>query len=273
MFYDVTKIITGTTRPKLTQSAMRKMTVPLPPLETQKQIAKTLNTIVEVLALRKQQLDELNQLIKSVFYDMFGDPVVNEKGWKCKPLASCCHLNPKKYEIDYFTDDFLVSFVPMQSVSENGEINTTDIREYREVKTGFTYFYENDVLFAKITPCMENGKGAIAKNLKNNIGFGSTEFHVLRPIEGISTSEWLYHLTSLPSFRKNAEKNMTGSAGQKRVPAAFFEKCIVPLPPYELQHQFADIVAKIEEQKNLVKKAIDETQTLFDSLMSEYFDD
>jgi type I restriction enzyme S subunit len=119
---------------------------------------------------------------------------------------------------------------------------------------------------------MENGKGAIARNLINKIGFGSTEFHVLRPLEGVSNSEWLYNLTALPVFRKMAEKNMTGSAGQKRVPTTFFSKIQVPLPPLEFQKKFADIVAKIEEQKALVKKAIEETQLLFDSLMSQYFD-
>lgn len=243
----------------------------LPPLENQKQIAKTLDTVSELIAMRKQQLTELDNLTKAVFYDMFGDPVKNNKGWKMVQLSDCCHVNPKKSEIDYFTDDLEVSFISMADVSVNGEIDTSDIRKYKDVKKGFTYFYENDVLFAKITPCMENGKGAIARGLKNNIGFGSTEFHVLRPKEGISNSEWLYHLTILPIFRKTAEKNMKGSAGQKRVPASFFDKFLVPLPPIELQNKFADIIKPINEQKLLVRKAIEETQLLFDSLMNQYF--
>lgn len=246
--------------------------IPLPPLDIQKQVANTLDAVSEMLSLRKQQIIELDYLAKSIFYDMFGDPIKNDKGWEKEVLSRCCYVNPQKSEIDYFYDDLEISFISMASVSVNGEIDTSDIRKYKEVKKGFTYFYENDVLFAKITPCMENEKGDIARGLKNSIGFGSTEFHVLRPKKGISNSEWLYYLTTLPIFREIAEKSMTGSAGQKRVPASFFDKYIVPLPPLSLQDKFADIVAKTEEQKSIVKKAIAETQLLFDSLMSQYFD-
>ena len=264
---------TGATIPHINRRSLEEIRLPLLPLETQKQIAKTLDTVSEILAMRKQQLTELDNLIKSVFYDMFGDPIKNTKGWERKELSNCCYVNPKKSEINCFTDNLEVSFVSMASVSEKGDINTNEIKLYKEVKAGFTYFYENDVLFAKITPCMENGKGAIARGLKNNIGFGSTEFHVLRPKNGISNSEWLYHLTALPVFRDSAEKNMTGSAGQKRVPVSFFDKFFVPLPPISLQDEFATIVTKIEAQKSLVKKSIEETQLLFDSLMSQYFDE
>ena len=269
---DFIKMGVGGAQPNISATILKGVQMPLPPLETQKQIAKTLDTTAELLAMRKQQHAELDNLIKSTFYDMFGDPVTNEKGWKRQQLSRCCSINPRKSEIDYFTNDFQVSFVAMPSVSANGDIDTSQIRDYKEVNTGFTYFYENDVLFAKITPCMENGKGAIARSLKNNIGFGSTEFHVLRAIEGVSNSEWLYRLTTLPIFRENAEKNMSGSAGQKRVPTSFFDKFMVSLPPLSLQTQFGQIVTKIEEQKALVKMAIDETQVLFDSLMSEYFE-
>lgn len=263
----------GATFKEISKAIVEKIKTPLPPIEIQKQIAKTLDTVSEILAMRKQQLIELDNLIKSVFYDMFGDPIKNTKGWERKELSNCCYVNPKKSEINCFTDNLEVSFVSMASVSEKGDINTNEIKLYKEVKAGFTYFYENDVLFAKITPCMENGKGAIVRGLKNNIGFGSTEFHVLRPKNGISNSEWLYHLTALPVFRDSAEKNMTGSAGQKRVPVSFFDKFFVPLPPISLQDEFATIVTKIEAQKSLVKKSIEETQLLFDSLMSQYFDE
>lgn len=273
MFQKPNKLVKDEAYPSISLTDISSLEIPLPPMETQKQIAKTLDTVSELLAMRKQQLIELDNLIKSVFYDMFGDPIKNTKGWERKELSNCCYVNPKKSEMNCFTDNLEVSFVSMASVSEKGDINTNEIKLYKEVKAGFTYFYENDVLFAKITPCMENGKGAIARGLKNNIGFGSTEFHVLRPKNGISNSEWLYHLTALPVFRDSAEKNMTGSAGQKRVPVSFFDKFFVPLPPISLQDEFATIVTKIEAQKSLVKKSIEETQLLFDSLMSQYFDE
>jgi len=132
--------------------------IPLPPLDIQKQVANTLDAVSEMLSLRKQQIIELDYLAKSIFYDMFGDPIKNDKGWEKEVLSRCYYVNPQKSEIDYFYDDLEISFISMASVSVNGEIDTSDIRKYKEVKKGFTYFYENDVLFAKITPCMENGK-------------------------------------------------------------------------------------------------------------------
>ncbi len=123
-------------------------------------------------------------------------------------LGDVCIINPKGKSLD---DDCDVSFVPMQSVSEDGTVDVTTIRKYGEVKKGFTNFQDGDILFAKITPCMENGKGCIANGLKNGMGFGSTEFHVLRPKSELVTSEWIYYLTSWPEFRKECEKNMTGT--------------------------------------------------------------
>ena len=137
----------------------------------------------------------------------------------------------------------------LERVSESGKIDASQIKVYDEVKTGFTYFAENDVLFAKITPCMENGKGAVAVGLCNNIGFGSTEFHILRPINNKSNPYWLYSLTSFDAFRKDAADNMTGSAGQRRVPAVFLEKYKVTLPPIELQNQFAAFVEQTDKSK------------------------
>ena len=147
-------------------------------------------------------------------------------------LADICEINPRAELLD---DNTLVSFVAMPDVSEDGKINVDTHRAYGEVKKGFTNFKEGDVLFAKITPCMENGKGALATGLENGLGFGSTEFHVLRPNAAIVLGEWLYYLTSWSAFRKDAEKHMTGSAGQKRVPKSFLEKYEVDVPPTDDQ--------------------------------------
>jgi len=263
----------GASYPAVSNTDVLNISIPFPPLDIQEKIANELETVSRLLSLQKRKIEELDRLIKSVFYNMFGDLVTNEKGWDKKYITEICIINPRKTELGQLDDDTLVSFIPMSSVSENGEIDTSQTKKYKEVKVGFSYFRDNDVLFAKITPCMENGKGAVARNLCNSIGFGSTEFHVLRPIENLTDSEWLFRLTTLPIFRINAEKNMTGSAGQKRVPVSFFDKFSVGLPPIELQKKYASIVSKIEAQKSLVKKTIAETQRLFDSLMSKYFDD
>ena len=102
-------------------------------------------------------------------------------------LGDVCEINPKAGVIP---DDTEVTFIPMQNVTEDGRIDTSQIRKYCDIKKGFTNFQENDVLFAKITPCMENGKGAIARGLKNGIGAGSTEFHIMRPDFEKITSEY-----------------------------------------------------------------------------------
>ena len=180
---------------------------------------------------------------------MFGDLGEDIFGDGLKLLKDVCQINPKKDNYIANIKDFLVSFVPMSAVSESGEIDTTIIKCYDEVKKGFTSFIEDDVLFAKITPCMENGKGAIAKKLKNSVGFGSTEFHVLRPLKDKSNSAWIYYLTSFSHFRKEAEIKMTGSAGQRRVPASFLENYKIALPPLELQNKFANFVRGTDKSK------------------------
>ena len=157
-------------------------------------------------------------------------------------LEEFCVINPKTKQIP---DDMEVSFVPMQSVSDTGAVQTDEVRKASEVKKGFTFFEEGDVLFAKITPCMENGKGGIARGLKNGVGFGSTEFHVLHPAPEKVSSEWLYYLTSWDEFRKQCARNMTGSAGQKRVPKSYLEHYKVHLPPLEAQRRIAEVLDKV----------------------------
>lgn len=255
----------GVAQNNINLSMLKGIEIPLPNLKIQKKIVEILNKASELIEKRKAQIEALDQLTKSVFLEMFG----NLKGEKV-PLSELCYINPSKKEIENIDKEFPVTFLPMANVSENGELDLSETRLIKEVFESFTYFREGDVLFAKITPCMENGKGAIARNLINNIGFGSTEFHVLRPKENVN-STWLYYLTSLQSFRKQAEANMTGSAGQKRVPKQFFSKYKVVLPPIELQNQFAKIVQKIQSQKEIIKKSLEELENNFNSLMQRAF--
>lgn len=178
---------------------------------------------------------------------MFGELGKDQKGWGLTRLGECCEVNPKRpRNID---DELMVSFVPMPAVSEDGKIDCSDIKPYKEVRKGFTYFAENDVLFAKITPCMENGKGAVAKGLSGGIGSGSTEFHVLRPIEGKSNPYWLYIITMFESFRVGARKVMTGTGGQLRVPVGYLSDFPISLPPISLQNSFEEFVHQSDKSK------------------------
>ena len=186
--------------------------------------------------------------VQSQFIEMFGNPLSSKQKNELKKLGECCSINPRRPNINLHDTD-KVSFVPMSAVSENGHLVDMIDEEYGKVKKGFTYFENNDVLFAKITPCMENGKGAIAHGLTNGIGMGSTEFHVLRPINEISSPYWLLALTQMPVFRERAAKNMSGTGGQKRVAAAYLEHFMVGVPSIEEQRHFEAIYKQADKSK------------------------
>lgn len=155
-------------------------------------------------------------------------------------------------------DNLDISFVPMPAVqAESGIIDVSGIRKFSEVKKGYTPFREGDVLFAKITPCMENGKMAVVPEVRNGIGFGSTEFHVLRALSGVN-AKYVYYYVSSQAFRREAEHNMSGAVGQRRVTTPYLSACDVPLPPTNEQHR---IVAKIEELFSELDKGIENLKT------------
>ena len=250
---------------------LKQIVIPVPKLDIQMKIVKCMDKANELIDKRKEQIKTLDELIKSQFIEMFGDPFNDAKGFGTNKLGEVTGVNPKKAEIKNLDKELLVSFVPMDRVGEKGEFNPEVSKSIGEVYSGFTYFRENDVLFAKITPCMENGKGAVAVNLSNGIGFGSTEFHVLRPLREKSNSYWIYHLTTLIEFRRLAERKMTGSAGQKRVPTDFLNNIRVVVPPIELQNQFADFVKQVDKLKFEMENSLKELEDNFNSLMQKAF--
>ena len=262
---------TGSVRDNLKLSTLEEFPINLRPIDEQRHIAAVLDKVSDLIAKRRQQLDKLDEMVKAKFVEMFGEPGEDKNNWGINCLGDVCEINPKKSLDKRLVNDFIVSFIPMPAVTENGEIDPSESKTYDEVRTGFTYFVENDVLFAKITPCMENGKGAIAKGLYNGVGFGSTEFHVLRPIKDKTTAPWLYALTSLPKFRLDAADNMTGSAGQRRVPASFLTTYKVAAPPIELQEQFSTLYNQISKSKLTIQRSCDKLEVLKKALMQRYF--
>lgn len=166
------------------------------------------------------------------------------EGWILTSIVEIADLNPPKPPQNALAPYTPVTFVPMPAVdAELGVISKFVDRPFSQVRKGYTAFREGDVIMAKITPCMENGKVAVVQGLKNGLGFGSTEFHVFRS-NGSVLPEYLYHFIRQESFRKTAEAEMTGSVGQKRVPAEFLKQSEIPLPPLPEQKR---IVAKVEE--------------------------
>lgn len=131
----------------------------------------------------------------------------------------------------------------MDSIGEQGSLSLEKTKLIDEVSSGYTYFEDGDVVFAKITPCFENGKGTLAKKLVNGIAFGTTELHVLRPFVA-SDGKFLYYLTCSDEFRKNGESWMYGAGGQKRVPEDFVKDYSFPFPPLSIQKAIATYLDK-----------------------------
>ena len=180
--------------------------------------------------------------------------------WEVKRLRHVAALNPSKSEIAEFPRDTEVSFLPMEAVGDDGTLNLDRTRPIAEVESGYTYFREGDVTIAKITPCFENGKGAVMRGLHNGHGFGTTELIVARPSESTTTSDYLHRLFTSRSFRMLGEAAMYGAGGQKRVPDDFVRDFAVAFPPLSeqtaiatfLDHETARIDALVAEQERLI---------------------
>ena len=165
------------------------------------------------------------------------------KAWMWTKLEEISRINPK-FNGEEYKNNIDVTFLPIRCVSElSGNIDLSLTKKLSKVKKGYTHFQNGDLLFAKITPCMENGKVAIAHSLKNGIGFGSTEFHVIR-LSKLLQRKYLFYFLIQEGLRKDAKRVMTGSAGQLRVPVNYMKQILLPFPPLSEQNR---IVSKIEE--------------------------
>ena len=230
----------------ISATELGKELFPVPMMEEQQKIAHIIYQICLVIEKRKQELLSLDNLVKARFVEMFGNPL--DKSKVNKFFVECVEFNPKKSEVkDMMHKE--VSFVPMECVGIDGSFEIKEEGLVKDYYKGYTYFKDGDVLLAKITPCFENGKIAIAENCTNGIGFGTTEFHVSRPILGVSNSYWIKYMLKNDNVHELATTNMTGSAGQKRIQTPFFEKLKIYLPPIELQNQFADFVHQVDKSK------------------------
>jgi type I restriction enzyme, S subunit len=165
--------------------------------------------------------------------------------WAALRLRFAATLNPSKQEAKSYADDELVSFLPMEAIGEDGSLSLVQEKEVGECLNGYTYFTDGDVCIAKITPCFENGKGAIFRGLKGGIGFGTTELIVARPKAELLTAEFLDYLFRSNPFRTLGEAAMYGAGGQKRVPDAFVRDFSAFLPPLTEQKQIAAYLDEI----------------------------
>lgn len=233
----------------------------LPPKSEQKRLAELLWAADEMIEKEKKVLKELKDHIQIIIKE-------NTTDTKNKriPFSNLVEINPTT---TINTEE--VSLITMPDISEEGEIiNYIKAQTYELKGKGLTPFKENDILFAKITPCMENGKGTIAKHLYNGLGLGSTEFHVLRP--KLDTDlYYCYYLTMSKTFRKQAEKQMTGSAGQKRVQPEFFDFYKVCAPSIEQRKIIGDKLYEIDCTIAKVKMQVSLSQQLKQELINKIY--
>jgi type I restriction enzyme M protein len=219
--------------------------IPLPPLDIQHKIVAECEGIDLEVSEAEEAIEQSRNEIEVKIQNEFS------KSYAMDKIANLSLINPSKTEIRNTDDNTMVSFVEMASVSEEGFISKTVGKPLKDLRKGsYTYFRENDIIIAKITPCMENGKCAIAVGLTNEIGMGSSEFHVIRVNEKIN-HKYLFAFLNRDVVRKEAERNMTGSSGHRRVPASFYENFKIPVPPITEQEQ---LVAQIEQLEGIIKE-------------------
>ena len=188
-------------------------------------------------------------------------------------LGEVCTVNPRTARTGHSGEETAVSFVPMAAVDERfGTIAVREERPLAEVSKGFTAFMDGDVLFAKITPCMENGKAALAQNLTNGVGRGSTEFYVLRPGDRV-LSEYIYHFVRQPEFREAAKRSFIGTAGQQRVPKSFMENALLPIPPLDEQRRIVDVLNRAARIELLRAEAAERLREFNPALFIKMFGD
>lgn len=189
--------------------------------------------------------------------------------WRWVRLGSVCEVNPSKPNLKGLDEDRSTAFIPMAAVSDDsGTVMEVQERPLRKVFRGYTYFGSGDVLFAKITPCMENGKSAIVPNLSGGLGFGSTEFFVLRPIRNIIETELLHAFLRSPWFRAIAKGAMTGAVGQQRVPKAFLESYPYPLAPLGEQKEIVSVLGRHLESYRSAQSLLNESLKILRELRS-----
>ena len=267
----------GSTFAEVGKKALENLKVILPPKSEQQKIAEILSTVDEDI----EKIDRViggtenlkrgllrNLLTKGIGHTKFKKTKLGEipKDWNMEELGKVALINPSTKLV--ISNDTPVGFITMADVSNDAKVENVQERKLSQVKKGYTQFLANDVLFAKITPCMENGKGGVCPDLGYKIYSGSTEFHILRESNKIC-SEFIHYTVNQKDFRALAERYMTGSAGQKRVQKEFLESYKIALPPIDEQKQITKILSMVDEKITTNKQLKEKLIVLKKGLMSD----
>jgi type I restriction enzyme S subunit len=244
-----------------------KRLIPLPSLDEQKRIVQIIEKKLHAVEKAKKAINTQLEITERLL-DSYISIGYNTKKYKNITLDEISLINPStkgKIPKDNFME---VSFIPMNAVEANtGNIVSAEIKPLQAVRKGYTFFENNDILFSKITPCMQNGKHTIAKDLKNGIGFGSTEFHVIKPSEYV-LPEWIHYFIRQSKYLSNAKNYMQGAVGQQRLPDDFLRNTVIPLPSLKEQKK---IILKLNYQKTkiaVLRKYLFDQLSYFDALSS-----
>ena len=278
----------ATTISIVNKSKLESCLFPIAPLEEQQRIVNKIESLFTKLDKAKELIEntlaQFEQNKMAILHKAFIGELtakwrkennIDLSSWENGILMDFCKINPKKIDTKELDDDMTVSFIPMPCVSDIwGKITKKELRKLGEVKKGYTNFCEGDVLFAKITPCMENGKSAIVDKLENDIGFGSTEFYVFRCNENKLNNKYLHYFVRQKTFRDEAKGEMTGAVGQQRVPKTFLENYKIKLPTIEEQQEIVNILDKLLAKYNKIKdleKQLEQIELLKKAILAKAF--
>ena len=258
---EMIRMASGATFKEISKENFCKIQVPIPPLEIQKKL------VAEIEGYR--QIISGAQAIASSYLPKI---VLRTEGYKT--IDEIAMIKPSKDEVKELPGDTVVSFVPMVDINTfDAAFTPKENRKLSEVLSGFTYFKDNDILLAKITPCFENGKAAIARNLTNGIGFGSTEYIVIRANTSLVYPEWIFYHINTPEFIDGGKSFMTGTAGQQRVDINYVKQYRIPVPSLEEQKKILDQIryeqSLIEPSKQLIKVFTQKIETRIKEVWGE----
>ena len=285
---DCIKSAKGSAQLNMSTEWLKEYPIPLPPLAEQQRIVDRIESLFAKLDEAKEKaqavVDSFETRKAAILHKAFTGELtakwreehgVRMESWEQCSLSDVCTVNPKKADTKDLPDELEVSFFPMPALSEiYGEITDPQTRLLKEVRSGFTNFSEGDVVFAKITPCMENGKSAVVGKLVNDIGYGTTEFFVLRCSDRLY-NRFLYHLVRDKLFRDKAKAVMAGAVGQQRVPKRYLETYKLNLPKFNEQREIVRILdgsfAKEQQTKEAAEAVLDQIELMKKSILARAF--
>ena len=270
VFKDLDEYITGAIVRKLTQQALRDIPILVPPIAEQEKIVAELDCLSGIIEKKKQQLKELDNLAQSIFYEMFGDPVGNEKGWEVKKLGEVCDVRDGTHDSPKYLENSEYVLITSKNITSDGDIDFTTAnyisKEDYDAINKRSYVDFGDIIMAMIGTI---GKPIIVKETSRKFCIKNVALIKFED-STLVTNTYIQALLSNNSYASYIQGNNKGGT-QKFIALGTIRKLLTPIPPLSLQQDFASKIESIEKQKELIAQSIKETETLFNSRMDYYF--